>query len=240
MIIFILKLLLAHIIGDFLFQPDQWIENKKINKQKSSYLYFHILIHSFLLTVLLQFNLFYWKGILLIVISHYLIDLIKLLLLEKWNEKLLFTIDQVLHLSIIAIVVYMYHPYSINLFWILKPEILLILVALTTISYVAGIIVRLLMSNWKIEENAANESLKNAGKYIGILERLFVFGFILLNQWQAIGLLITAKSVFRFSDLTKAKDRRLTEYILIGTLLSFGLAICITLIYLHVQMVIVI
>ena len=91
------------------------------------------------------------------------------------------------------------------------------------------------MSYWKLEENTENDSLKNAGKYIGILERLFVFGFILLNQWQAIGLLITAKSVFRFSDLTKAKDRRLTEYILIGTLLSFGLAICMGLIYQYLQ-----
>lgn len=67
--------------------------------------------------------------------------------------------------------------------------------------------------------------LLSAGKYIGILQRLFVLGFILLNQWSSIGLLIAAKSVFRFSDLSRAKDRKLTEYILIGTLISFGLAI---------------
>jgi hypothetical protein len=52
-----------------------------------------------------------------------------------------------------------------------------------------------------------------------------------LNQWSAIGLLITAKSVFRFGDLSKAKNRKLTEYVLIGTLLSFGIAIAVGLLF---------
>lgn len=61
--------------------------------------------------------------------------------------------------------------------------------------------------------------------YIGIIERILVFVFIVTNHWEAIGFLLAAKSVFRFGDLKRAKDRRLTEYILVGTLLSFGLAI---------------
>jgi len=91
---------------------------------------------------------------------------------------------------------------------------------------------RVLMGKWELEEDNTEKSLSQAGKYIGILERLFVFTFIVLNQWAAIGLLITAKSVFRFGDLSKAKDRKLTEYVLIGTLLSFGIAISTGLLYL--------
>ena len=87
------------------------------------------------------------------------------------------------------------------------------------------------MSKWSLEEDNSEDSLESAGKYIGTRERLFVFGFILLNQWSAIGLLIAAKSVFRFGDLSRAKDRKLTEYILIGTLISFGLAIFIGPVY---------
>jgi hypothetical protein len=60
---------------------------------------------------------------------------------------------------------------------------------------------------------------------LGILERLFIFFFILLKYWEGIGFLLAAKSVFRFGDLSKSEDRSLTEYILIGTLLSFGMAI---------------
>ncbi|TVR27761.1 MAG: DUF3307 domain-containing protein, partial [Balneolaceae bacterium] len=36
---------------------------------------------------------------------------------------------------------------------------------------------------------------------------------------------LAAKSIFRFGDLTRSKDRKLTEYILVGTLLSFLIAI---------------
>ena len=51
--------------------------------------------------------------------------------------------------------------------------------------------------------------------------------FIITNNWQGIGFLLAAKSVFRFGDLSRSEDRKLTEYILIGTLLSFGLAILV-------------
>lgn len=92
-----------------------------------------------------------------------------------------------------------------------------------------------LISKWQLEEDLKGESLENAGAYIGMLERLFVFAFIVMNYWEGIGFLIAAKSVFRFGDLSKAKDRKLTEYILIGTLLSFGLAIAFGMAYKYVM-----
>tara|TARA_R110000737_G_scaffold122423_2_gene154362 strand:- start:658 stop:939 length:282 start_codon:yes stop_codon:yes gene_type:complete len=76
-----------------------------------------------------------------------------------------------------------------------------------------------------------HKSLPNAGKYIGIIERLFVLIFIVIGRWEVIGLLIAAKSVFRFNDLKERNNRKLTEYILIGTLVSFGLAILSGLLY---------
>ena len=82
-----------------------------------------------------------------------------------------------------------------------------------------------------------DQSLQNAGNYIGILERIFVVTFILLNEFEAIGFLLAAKSIFRFGDLKKVKDRKLTEYVLIGTLLSFGIAILVGLIALQFQFI---
>tara|TARA_R110000751_G_scaffold54878_5_gene117910 strand:- start:141 stop:422 length:282 start_codon:yes stop_codon:yes gene_type:complete len=76
-----------------------------------------------------------------------------------------------------------------------------------------------------------HKSLPNAGKYIGIIERLFVLIFIVIGRWEVIGLLIAAKSVFRFNDLKERNNRKLTEYILIGTLVSFGMAILAGLLY---------
>lgn len=87
-----------------------------------------------------------------------------------------------------------------------------------------------LINKWSLQNDAnqnLDESLKGGGKIIGILERVLIFTFVCLNQYEAIGFLLAAKSVFRFGDLTQAKDQRRTEYILIGTLLSFSLAIFI-------------
>jgi hypothetical protein len=92
-----------------------------------------------------------------------------------------------------------------------------------------------IISKWNLKEYTEEASLENAGAYIGMLERLFVFAFIITNHWEGVGFLIAAKSVFRFGDLSKAKDRKLTEYILIGTLLSFGLAIIFGLGYEYVS-----
>lgn len=100
------------------------------------------------------------------------------------------------------------------------------------ITSVSAIIIKVFITQWSPESKKENDaSLAKAGRYIGILERLFVFIFVATNHWEAIGFLLAAKSVFRFGDLTSSKDRKLTEYILIGTLLSFGLAILIGVLY---------
>ena len=59
------------------------------------------------------------------------------------------------------------------------------------------------------------------------MERLFVFAFVISGHWEAIGFMLAAKSIFRFGDLKDSKDRKLTEYVLIGTMISFGTAIVI-------------
>lgn len=225
MLTFALKLILAHLIGDFLLQPQKWVLHKEAHKHKSKFLYFHILVHVLALIIILQFNFKYGLSIAIIGISHYVIDLIKLLLKSRFNNRLLFGLDQLAHLIIIALVVNLYYPFSIDFKTIFSKQTLLFITCILGVTQVSSIIMKTLISKWDVSEYTNQASLKNAGAYIGILERLFVFIFIITDHWEGVGFLITAKSVFRFSDLTQAKDRKLTEYILIGTLLSFGLAI---------------
>ncbi|MGO3689766.1 MAG: DUF3307 domain-containing protein [Psychroflexus halocasei] len=231
--ILLIKLLIAHVLGDFVFQPSKWIEGKRKNTYKSKYFYFHGLIHLFALIVLLGFDWSYWLWILILVGSHLLIDLIKINLDKRLNTRLLFALDQTFHILVIIGVVYINEPFEISLRKINSPEILLSILVILFITFVSSILMKIIMSKWVMKEDKTSDSLKNAGQYIGILERLFIFIFIILDQWSAIGLLITAKSVFRFSDLSRAKDRKLTEYILIGTLMSFGIAIITGLLYLY-------
>jgi len=61
----------------------------------------------------------------------------------------------------------------------------------------------------------------NAGRIIGILERTFIYFFVLQSQFAAMGFILAAKSFTRFRELEK---REFAEYVLIGTLLSALLA----------------
>ena len=225
MIALAIKLILAHIIGDFLLQPQKWVTHKETHKHKSKFLYWHILVHLAALILVLQANFNYWLGILIIIITHYVVDVIKLHLKSKLNSRLLFGLDQLAHLLIIAIVVKIYEPYDFNIDMLFQAKTLLFITSILCLTKVSSIIMKTIISKWDLKEYTEEASLKDAGAYIGILERLFVFIFIITNHWEGVGFLIAAKSVFRFGDLSKAKDRKLTEYILIGTLLSFALAI---------------
>ncbi len=239
MIALTIKLILSHLLGDFLFQPNIWVQDKETKKYKSLYLYLHIIIHTILLFVILQFNMKYWLGVLIISISHFGIDLLKVNLQSKINHKLLFVVDQLFHLSIIALVVYYYHPYNIDFDLLYHPKTLLFLISLLLTTLVASIVMKLFISQWNITEYSTPEnSLPKAGAYIGMLERLLIFIFIVIGRWEGVGFLLAAKSVFRYGDLSKAGDRKLTEYILIGTLLSFGLAMLIGIVYTYAAKII--
>jgi hypothetical protein len=233
MLVFFIKLFLSNLIGDFLLQPTIWVERKRKKKEKSPYLYMHIAIHAIVLLVVLQFKLQYWPGILIILVTHFIIDLIKIKLYGRFNERLLFFADQLMHLIIIGCVVYIYFPYQIDVEWLYSLATLLTLTALVFVTVVSSVIMKIVISRWNFGTQQEQDSLENAGAFIGILERLFIFCFIVLNYWEGIGFLLAAKSVFRFGDLSKTKDRKLTEYMLIGTFLSFGLAIASGLAYQH-------
>ncbi|AUP80829.1 DUF3307 domain-containing protein [Flavivirga eckloniae] len=221
----LLKLLLAHLIGDFFLQPQKWVEEKEEKKLKSPKLYLHVLIHAILLIILL-WDVSLWPYILTISVSHLIIDGFKLILQNKKTKRLLFFIDQLLHILVIIGCYFLYSENTLQLGTLVTEDNLLLLTCLAFLTIPVSIIMKTIFLKWNILElTKNNESLKDAGKIIGILERILVFIFIMADHWEAVGFLITAKSVFRFGDLKESKSRQLTEYILIGTLISFGIAI---------------
>lgn len=229
MILFI-KLFLAHIIGDFLLQPKRWVIQKEAKKAASGFLYLHILIH-FLVIILLLWDIEYWKTALIIALSHYVIDLLKIYVTPLFiNKSIPFFIDQFLHIAVLYICAY-YSNLLEHTITLIQQIDWPLLTAIVFVTYPAAIVMRILLEGMSNQINLDHKSLPNAGKYIGIIERLFVLIFIIMGRWEAIGLLITAKSVFRFNDLKESNSRKLTEYILIGTLLSFGIAILTGIIY---------
>ncbi len=220
MIIFV-KLVLAHLLGDFLLQPTSWVLHKQTHKHKSIYLYLHSALHGLLAVLLIGWD--YVVPALFLAISHGFIDYLKLAFQKPETQRRWFIADQLLHiLVIVAICTYIEDgalAFSVptDQFWIVFTGAVLL-------TKPTSITIKTLLSTWTPDTTPDDQSLQNAGNYIGMLERLFVFAFLITGHFDAIGLLLGAKSIFRFGDLTGNKDRKLTEYVLIGTLLSFGIA----------------
>lgn len=158
---------------------------------------------------------------------HIIIDGIKLYSQKDENKSEWFLIDQALHIISIFVLWILFFKPELNLALLFENTYIWVyLTAFIFITIVTSIVIRELMSNWTNALNESSEdSLSNAGKYIGMLERILILIFVVTGHWEGIGFLVAAKSVFRFGDLKESKNRKLTEYILIGTLLSFAIAL---------------
>ena len=224
--IVLLKLFLAHFTGDFLLQPEKWVKAKETKKLAAWQLYAHSLLHG-VIFLLLMWDINFWIWALLLSFVHFVIDSFKLLVQKNNTRRLLFFIDQLLHFISIYVIWVCYEGKYFSLSFLKNENVLLLTTLIIFLTRPVSFSVKIFISKWTPDTVAGDDalSLQSAGQYIGIFERLLVFVFMITNEWQAVGFLLAAKSVFRFGNLQEAKDRKLTEYILIGTLLSFGIAI---------------
>ncbi|MGD9200049.1 MAG: DUF3307 domain-containing protein, partial [Chitinispirillia bacterium] len=94
-----LKILVAHFLSDFIFQPAQWVSEKDKNGLKSWHLYVHIAITLIsLFVILMDFKL--WKLIIIITLFHIVIDVVKSVF--KKTGIWVFVTDQSVHLITIV------------------------------------------------------------------------------------------------------------------------------------------
>ena len=161
---------------------------------------------------------FLW-GALIISVAHLCIDMWKSYREDnvKW-----FALDQVLHLLVIAGVAYGWtichdwsFPFGIELCHVTAA------IALLVCWKPANIFIKLILKYYSVNMPAEKESGFNAGALIGTIERWLILLFVCLGRYDALGLLIAAKSIIRFSE----KDTAKTEYVLAGTLLSIFIAV---------------
>lgn len=82
----------------------------------------------------------------------------------------------------------------------------------------SGFIIKFILEKLSGEKNQNTDSI---GMTIGYAERLIIIIFVILNQYTALGLIIAAKSILRFSnDASDTKIKKESEYVLVGTMLS--------------------
>ena len=105
--ILLVKLILAHLLGDFLLQPDSWVDAKEEKKLYAWQLYVHALIH-FALIMVLVCDLTFWKWALLLAVFHLIIDIAKVFMQKKKSKRRYFFVDQLLHLLFILAIWLLY------------------------------------------------------------------------------------------------------------------------------------
>jgi hypothetical protein len=228
----LLKILLAHILGDFFLQPNSWVAEKERKKLRSDKLYLHIAIHTALIFVVFV-SLEVWKIALVIGVLHGIIDALKLTFQKVKTKRIWFFVDQILHVIVIVFCWQYYYQANINLDFLQNTQFWLFLIGALFLTTPAAIFIRVIIAKWIPTQ--ASSSLQDAGKFIGIIERLLIYLFVCTHHFEAVGFLLAAKSIFRFGDLKEAHDIKLTEYVLIGTLLSFGIALIVAMSVLNIN-----
>lgn len=214
--------LLAHLVSDFYLQTEKSCKSKADNAFKSRHLYIHALI-TFALAWLFSLSVGFWWAALLIASLHLIIDGLKSVCK---NLKGAFFYDQILHLAVIVVLVALFNNKGEISFpaWLPETKVLLWIMALVFCLRPANFIIQNIFKEAKIisiPDSGKEQSLPNAGRVIGNVERMLTLVFVMLGQYEAIGFLLAAKSLLRFRETDTVKS----EYVLVGTLLSFGIAI---------------
>jgi len=174
----------------------------------------------FVLSWLASFHLDFWWCALVIAVMHFAVDIWKSYREEnvKW-----FVVDQVLHITILVVVAWQWLRFNE---WIAPSGIdiryIALLVAIIVCWKPANIFIKLMLKHYSVNMPDAHTNTGfNAGALIGDIERWLILAFVIMQRYEALGLLIAAKSIIRFGDKETAK----TEYVLAGTLMSIFIAV---------------
>ena len=235
-----LAVLLAHLLADFPLQSSRVVLGKR--RGFAAYLQ-HGLIHGIVLLGCLalfarpwmQFSLGAVGALLLYLGVHLAIDFLKQRLLSHHlvaDSVASFLLDQSLHLVSMVVL----------LWWLLPPglvrsgspwewslptqdRVLQAAVVFVSVVFGGGYLIRYLTRNLSTGAGRAlgesTTQLRNAGLYIGWLERFLILTALLMQAPSLVGLILAAKSIARFPELKE----EFAEYFLIGTLLSVSIAL---------------
>ena len=221
-------LLLGHLIGDFLIQTNWMIARKS----SAGVLTLHVALVTAVTALVLGAAPLEMLAILFL--THLLFDALKIRFDGGFSG---FLIDQGAHIAVLIALAGLWPTVYATGLWgpegplapflqgaiDLYPQAAAIAAGLIATLVSARYGIEIFMEGFTLSRRKLGAGLRDGGRYIGLLERALVFLFVMMDQFAAIGFLIAAKSVLRFGVSTQ--DRAMGEYVIIGTLLSFGWAI---------------
>ncbi len=224
-------LLTAYLLGGFVL-PAEWMSQRR-----------HAIRHLILRAAVvmpaswLLLGTFQWRILLAILLTLVLMAILRAYALP--DSVASFLLDQCLHFTVLLGLAWHFAD-AINVGWWttgVKPDLsrwyfaaLACLSGIVLCVPAGGVLIAKLTKPFTREIRDDDiAGLTHGGKYIGWLERILVMLLMLMGQPNGIGFLIAAKSILRFGEIKDASQRKVAEYIIIGTFLSFGWALLISL-----------
>lgn len=238
-------LVLGHIAADFYTQTAKTAEKKK---EKIKWVFIHGLLY-FLTMVAISIPVISLHVLILDIVAsilHLLIDMIKFSILKrkKIESLTVFVTDQIWHFISLFTLSYIWTknnltikeiPIALEFFNTTDISERLVCnwtLGLLIVHKPANILIQNLIGPYKpkLENGEIRAKDNNVGRVIGTVERAVMLILIYMNQYSAIGLVLTAKSIARYDRIVK--DEKFAEYYLLGTLISSGIVIaCATMLF---------
>lgn len=223
MVIIFLKLFCAHLLADFLFQTERMVARKRAVLTSGQHGAMHFGIY---LLVLLPFSLDVRVATVLFFCAtmHGLADLIKASYTEDgWRA---FVVDQFFHIIVLVAAAAFLSQTPLNLITervlaaLRGPRVWLLASGYLGVVLGGGILAQKVTASFRLP---TRPGLKNAGRFIGVLERAMILTFLLVDSMEAIGLLLTAKALARYPEFKDGRQH-FADYFLVGTLTSVSVA----------------
>lgn len=238
-----LAIYLAHLLTDFVFQTHRLVEQKRRGRFFAYFL--HGLTHYLSAIVLVGFflpgsglSLRTQAVILGLTLVHLLLDFAKIQLTQKTvpnDGAVAYVSDQLLHFVSVAFAAWLLSPglplaevaALLDKGHTLPSRLLLIPIVYIGVIFGGGYLIRALTrplaKSINLEQpEKGGEPMQNAGLYIGWLERFLLLTALMMQSPGTAGLILAAKAIARYPEF---KSEHFAEYFLIGTLLSFSIAV---------------
>lgn len=230
---YLLILGIGHLLGDFYFQNESMARRKDES-------YKGVLWHSIEYYVAILFTVLpvYSQDMILaatcMAFVHFVIDTIKYILLAKKRIRKngrLFVLDQCAHMVSILILAYVMECWNfsigrmeivnrvLNTYGLDAATLARWIIVILFLHVPANIFIQNFLEDYKprVDETVIQADHR-AGRKIGTIERLIMVIFLSMNQYTAMGFVLTAKSIARYDRIVK--DEKFAEYYLLGTLVS--------------------
>lgn len=234
---YLMLMLLGHIVGDFYTQTPL-ISDRKKNELKWTFIHCILYFLTIFVICVPVLSIETLELAIIVSICHAVIDILKYFYLKKKKIENLtvFIVDQCLHLFCMVVIAYVWTNADIPLremklikdfFDVANISEALVckwVLGLLIIYKPANILIRNAIGTYKHSTRDSEfKKDNNSGRKIGFVERVIILILLYLNQYSAIGLVLTAKSIARYDKITKDED--FAEYYLLGTLISVGITV---------------